>query len=125
MVWGPEKRAGFAVAALLGDDRALKATGPALEPELRERLTADLAGVGDRKAEAIARWLTVLRPALDDTALTLPPRVRALLAPLSRSQLKQALLGGAPAQRSHYRADQELIAVLLRIARKTARGRAP
>lgn len=143
MAWGPEKRAGFALAALLCDDRELKAAGPALEPELRQSLARELADglargsaqvddlvargparvhASTRRAEAIAGWLALLRPELDETALTLPQRVRALLAPLAKPPLRHALLVGGTAPRPHYSADRELLAALLRIARKTARG---
>jgi hypothetical protein len=124
MAWGPEKRAGFALAALLSDDRELKAAGPALEPELRQSLASELANASARRAEAIAGWLALLRPELDETALGLPPRARALLAPLAKPPLRQALLAGGTAPQPHYSADRALLAALLRIARKMARGSA-
>jgi hypothetical protein len=124
MTWEPEKRAGFALAALLGDDGELLAAGPALAPELRQRLLDELSAARARKGDAIAAWLELLRPELGAAAHALPARARALLAPLCKPPLRQALLaaGTVPAARPGYAADRELLATLLRIARFAARG---
>jgi len=122
MAWAPEKRAGFALAALLSDDRELKLAGPALEPALREALAQQLAQAGARRTDAIAEWLALLRPELDESALGLPPRARALLAPLAKPSLRRALATGRPPARPHFTADRSLLDALLRIARWNARG---
>lgn len=125
MAWGPDKRAGFALAALLSDDRELKLAGPGLERGLREVLVRELEQVGSRRAEAIAEWLALLRPALDERALSLPARARALLAPLAAPPLRRALAAGRPPARAQFTADRALIEALLRIARCCARTEAP
>jgi hypothetical protein len=122
MAWGPEKRAGFALAALLSDDRELKRVAPALEPALREQLAKQLAEASVRRADAIAEWLALLRPELDEGALALPPRLRALLAPLAKPPLRGALAAGRPPARAHFTADRGLLDALLRIARWSARS---
>jgi hypothetical protein len=125
MAWGPEKRAGFALAALLSDDRELTGVAPALEPSLRAQLAQQLAEASVRRADAIAQWLALLRPELGASALALPPRLRGLLAPLTKAPLRGALAAGRPAVRAHFTADSSLLDALLRIARWSARGEVP
>lgn len=122
MAWGPEKCAGFALAALLSDDRELNLAGPALEPAPRSQLGQQLAQAGTRRTEAIAEWLALLRPELDESALALPARARALLAPLARPQLRRALLAACPPARAHFAPDRPLLDALLRIARWHSRS---
>jgi hypothetical protein len=124
MAWGPEKCAGFALAALLSDDRELNLTGPALEPALRAELERQLAQASARRAEAIADWLALLRPEPGESALALPPRARALLAPLAKPELRRALLAGQPPARAHFAPDRALLDALLRIARWHGRATA-
>jgi hypothetical protein len=122
MAWGPEKCAGFALAALLSDDRELNLAGPALEPAQRAELARQLAHAGARRAEAIADWLALLRPELGESALALPPRARALLAPQAKPELRRALLASRPPARAHFAPDRPLLDALLRIARWHARS---
>lgn len=124
MAWGPEKCAGFALAALVADDRSLTAVADALTSEQREHLVAQLPqGARDQVAPQIARLLRELKPLLDERALALPVRMRRLVANHATPALRaQLLMDGAPT-RDGFSADEGLAAALLRIARRTASWR--
>jgi hypothetical protein len=124
MAWSSAKQAGFMLAALLADDRELHHVAHAIEPAQH----AALLDAPDRhadKAQLVRTLLASLRPALDERALRFSPRVRSLLARLAGAALRKQLLTGTTPARAHYRADEELLAVLLRAARRAAPRRAP
>jgi hypothetical protein len=125
MVWGPDMAAGFALAALLSDDRDLAQVEVALPPELLPELRAELALAHSREL-AVRALLRVLRPELDARAvLSLPSRMRALIARrLPRSQ-RQAVHEGTLASRAGFDADEDLLQATLRIARGVARLESP
>lgn len=126
MAWGPEQCAGFALTALLADDRSLEKVGDVLTSPLRAELLAFLAlagpsGSSGTKAHTIAEWLKRVRPPLDASACALPSRMRALLARTCSEPVRSALLADAAPARAGFAADEALLAVVVRIARSAAR----
>ena len=124
MVWGTEKRAGFILAALLSDDRALIAAGPALPPLVADSLRSQLAtgqlSSRDGKARTIGQWLLLLRPELNEASLDLPARMRSLLARGARSPLRAQLLAFAQPTRPDFSLEASLADAMLRISRHAA-----
>jgi hypothetical protein len=124
MAWNSSKEAGFMLAALLAGDRELLHVAPALEPARVQRLCALRTADTDR-ARMVRALLERLRPPLDARALQLPPRARALLARVAPVALRKQLLRDCKPARAHYSADEELIGVLVRVARKQVGSEAP
>lgn len=130
MAWSSEKEAGFALAALLADDRDLADVASTLSAQQHTALASQLALDGDRSA-AVRRWLAVLKPPLDERSLQLSARLRAALARLAPPAVRKQLLEGASmaaARRPSYVSDDALLTLLLRLARTPsdsagARGR--
>jgi hypothetical protein len=114
--WSSAKQAGFMLAALLADDRELNQVAPAIEPAQHAALLQTPGRHGDKK-QLVRTLLVSLRPGLDARALAFSPRVRSLLARLAGPVLRKQLLAGTTPVRPDYRADEELLAVLLRVAR--------
>jgi hypothetical protein len=117
MPWGPDMAAGFALAALLSDDRELGHVASALDahalPALRERLV--VAGTHEPAMRAL---LGVLRPELRVSAVrALPPRMRGLLARLLPAPERKLISSEARASRADFSLDEPLLAVLMRMAR--------
>jgi len=112
------------LAALLAGDRELLHVGPALEPACVERLCAQRTTDTDR-TRMVRALLERLRPPLGARALLLPARARALLARVAPRELRKQLLQDSKPTRLHYSADEELIAVLVRVARKELGSEAP
>jgi hypothetical protein len=122
-------KAGFALAALLLDDRALARVEPALPPELLPALKAELALTGgpDR---GVADLLRVLQPELTlEGVRQLPPRMRALLVRLLPPSARKPLLADVPASfgaradprastRPDFVLDEHLLRALVRLARR-------
>jgi hypothetical protein len=119
MAWSASKEAGFMLAALLAEDRELLHVAPALEPACAERLCA-LRTTDTDRLRMVRALLERLRPPLDARALQLPPRARALLARVAPGELRKQLLRDSKPTRAHFSADEELIAMLVRVARKQA-----
>jgi hypothetical protein len=107
-----KKLAGFALAALLADDRALEHVERALPPGLSAAVRAQLALAVPDKALVVAQLLGRTRPALPSLP-PLPPRAVALLAPRLPQRPRSAL---APAY-AGYVPPPGLLPLLLRIAR--------
>lgn len=129
MPWLPEKQAGFLLAALLAEDRALDVGAGGLTPPVAATMraaleTADLTST-EAKARTIARWLRMLRPELTSATLTLPPRLRALLSRAARPPLRAQLNAASLPIRPDFSLDERLMSVLLRIARHAGRTAAP
>jgi hypothetical protein len=122
-------KAGFALAALLLDDRALAQVETALPPEQLPALRAELALTGGHD-RGVADLLRVLQPELTlEGARQLPPRMRALLARLLPPSVRKALLADTPASfgmradsrpspRPDFVLDQHLLRALVRLARR-------
>jgi hypothetical protein len=121
--------AGFALAALLLDDRALAQVESALPPELLPALRAELART-DGHDRGVADLLRILQPELTlDGLRPLPPRFHALLARLLPPSARKALLADAPASsgtradrrpstRPDFVVDEHLLRALVRLARR-------
>lgn len=124
MAWNAAKEAGFMLAALLAEDRELQHVAPGIEPARLMALRAAQPGETD-KARMVRALLAKLRPPLDARALDLPVRARALLARVAPPELRKQLLRDSKAARAHYSADEELVALLVRVARRTSVGNAP
>lgn len=107
-----EKLAGFALAALLADDRALQHVERAIPPSLAAEARAQLALMGTRKERVVAQLLERVRPALRSLP-PLPPRAAALLAARLPHRPRGTL---APAY-AGYVPPADLLPLLLRIAR--------
>jgi hypothetical protein len=149
MAWESDMNAGFALAALLADDRELahveEALGPALRAQLASpaqgslapgpaRLDSSLAPGPARLDSSLARGparfdserdvralLRVLYPDLDGgAALSLPPRMRALVARLVPTAQRRVLREERLESRADFDLDDELLRLLLRIARRGA-----
>lgn len=113
-------RAGFVLAALLHDDRALAKVAGALAPEPYRETRAWLTAHADTRPRLVAELLEHVRPALRELAPTLPARMNALLAQhLRRSPTRSEL--AAPA-RADFIPSRELVACLVRIARAASRA---
>jgi len=131
-------KAGFALAALLLDDRALALVAPALPSELVPALSAELCESRGQD-DGVAALLRVLQPELTAGGVNqLPPRMRSLLARLLPASARKALLAefgsradsrassalsaDASAQRLGTRPDfvldEQLLRVLVRLARR-------
>lgn len=113
-------KAGFALAALLLDDRALALVEPALPPELLPELRAELARTtgSDR---GVAERLRVLRPELTyEGVRQLSPMMRAHLARLLPSSARKTLLADVPASRPGFVLEEPLSRTLVRLARRPA-----
>lgn len=116
MAWGSDMCAGFALAALLADDRELAHVAGAVPDTLLPALRAQLGQASEREVRALLR---VLRPDLDhEVAQRLPARMRALLARRLPSAERQKLREGARESRPDFDLDDELQQLLLRIARR-------
>jgi hypothetical protein len=118
--------AGFALAALLADDRELACVEGALSetelPALRAQLTMALraAETPRNRESGLRALLTVLRPELEGSlALHFSPRMRALVARLVPRDQRKLLLSEI-ATRADFNLDEELLRALARIARSTA-----
>lgn len=124
MSWQPEKQAGFLLAALLAEDRDLAAASPALLPQARDELSATVAdsqlSSREAKAHTIAAWLRLLRPDLDASALSLPSRMRCVLARAAKAPLKGQLLSGSQPVRADFWLEPQLASAISRIAHHTA-----
>ena len=117
-----EKLAGFALAALLADDRALEHVERAIPPALATAVRAQLSRSGPNQGRVIAQLLERTRPALHALP-PLPPRAAALLAPRLSQRPASALAPAYPG----YAPPPDLLPLLLRIARaeQAARSGAP
>ncbi len=113
-------KAGFALAALLLDDRALAQVAPALAPELLSTLRAELTQTSGQDG-GVATLLRVLQPELTLAGVSqLPPRMRSLVARLLPPSARKALLADAPSARPDFALDEQLLRVLGRLARRSA-----
>lgn len=117
--WSPAKQAGFALAALVCDDRELTHAAAALGGSTPAEVRAWLlpSDVQGQRAQRIARILSLLRPALSHLPTHLPPRALALLAPKLPRPLAREALCAAPRAEPGYEAPSDLLPRLLRIAR--------
>ncbi len=117
--WSAAKEAGFALAALLCDDRALAHSAPALPAEVAARARARLLPSDSTRAPAglIAELLTEVRPPLTSWPRGLPPRLGALLASKLPRPLARELVAAAPHARGDYAPPADLLPLLFRIAR--------
>jgi hypothetical protein len=114
------KRAGFALAAVLANDRALLAVRSQLEPHQLAPIAALCAR--DDKPALIASLLHAVRPQLSDTAHlqeALPPRLCAMLAQKLPRAAARALSASAPLARPSFAPAADLLPRLLRIARRS------
>jgi hypothetical protein len=116
------KEAGFALAALLFDDRGLTHVRAALTAELeraaRTRLTPREPGSASDKAALIAELLSAVRPALTSLPRSVPPRLSALLASKLPRALGRELVAAIPPAGPDFTPAPELLPRLLRIARQ-------
>ena len=111
------KDAGFALAAVLADDRELARIEGHVESGVHARIRALATSPQLAKPVLIAQLLALLRPPLAVLSPLLPVRLRALLAPqLPRSE-GRSVLAGAPLTRAGFEPERELLARLARIAR--------
>ena len=118
MEWGSAKTAGFALAALLADDRELTAVARQLSPELCALLTERMTQIpaeSREKARVLRELVAALRPPPELSAL--PLRARALLAPHLPRELGRMYVQGAPQARAGYEVDQGLLGELERLSR--------
>lgn len=116
-------KAGFALAALLLDDRALAQVAPALPPEQLSALRAELSTRSQEGGQegGVAALLRVLQPELTLAGVNqLPPRMRGLLARLLPPSARQGLLADAPAPRPNFVLEEQLLRVLVRLARRAS-----
>ena len=109
--------AGFALAALLADDRELAQVQGRLEPEHLARIRTLTASPQLTRPVLIAQLLAHLRPRLSELAPTLPVRLRALLAAQLPHEERRDVLLGAPLARPGFEPEPELVSRLVRIAR--------
>ena len=115
--FGPEKAAGFALAAVLAGDRDLARVHGHLEPHDHARIRALAESPQLAKPVLIEQLLAHLHPRLAELSPQLPVRLRALLA----AQLPRAegrnVLASAPRARAGFEPERQLVARLIRIAR--------
>jgi len=110
-----DQQAGFALAALLANDRSLSEVEDTLDPSTLAALRARLAP-DEPRARQLARLLECVRPPLLSLA-GLSPRMVALLAPRLPRTLARAYAAHAGAARPGFSPPADLFALLLRIAR--------
>lgn len=118
--WSPEKRAGFALAALLADDRELGHVSRAVSPAVIEhtRTLFEQHSVRD-KTPLIAHLLSLVRPPLTAVDRALPVRLSvAIVGKLPRT-LARTLIAAAPLTRAGFQVEPDLLPRLLRIARRS------
>lgn len=118
MAWSSEKQAGFALAALLFEDRALDSVAAAIPEREHAAIAQRLRASSDTK-HVVRTLLASVRPGLGEAALALSPRARGLLARLCPPALRGRMAQGAPQARAHFSLDEALFAVLLRAAQRT------
>jgi class 3 adenylate cyclase len=118
--WSTSKQAGFSLAALLADDRALT--------RVREHVpSAVLCAALERcdarsepdRARLVAHLLSLVRPALTRLPASVPPGLSAALASKLPRELARAAIEAAPMVRSGYAPAPDLLPRLLRIARRS------
>jgi hypothetical protein len=127
-------KAGFALAALLLDDRDLhevEGALPATPPDLAAELALLCAHAVPRASTArdrehgLGSLLRALRPELTVAgALSLPPRARALIARFYPAHARKALCTETPPLRAEFVADEELLRALARLSRSAAEAEA-
>lgn len=128
-------KAGFTLAALLLDDRDLAQVERALPSGSAAGFEAELAWLLGSRADSPASTardrgvnalLRVLRPELTVAgAGQLPSRAQALIARLFPASARQALAERAPSPRPDFVLDEELLRVLVRMARSTSAAERP
>jgi len=124
--WSPHKRAGFALAALLNDDRSLsRVRAHVAEAEAaRAETLLDPRSEPD-KTRLVTHLLSLVRPALTQLPKALPVRLTAVLASkLPRSRAADPSRGERGASiarntRDGYAPAPDLLPRLLRIARRS------
>lgn len=121
--WSSHKRAGFALAALLADDRELtQVRGRLPDPELTAlRAQLDRAAQPSRSL-LIAELISAVRPPLGRASLSLPLSLVLLLAPYLPRGLLRRRLRDAPPDALGRVQPEELRLRMLRLAR-TLEGR--
>jgi hypothetical protein len=118
--WSPEKRAGFALAALLADDRELGHVSRTVSPAVIEHTRAlfELPSVRD-KTRLVAHLLSLVRPPLTAVDSALPVRLAvAIVGKLPRT-VARTLISAAPRLRTGFQVEPDLLPRLLRIARRS------
>lgn len=118
--WSPEKRAGFALAALLADDRELGQVSRGVSPAVIEhtRTLLELPSVRD-KSRLVAHLLSLVRPPLTEVGDALPVRLTvAIVGKLPRT-LARTVAATAPLVRAGFQVEPDLLPRLLRIARRS------
>jgi hypothetical protein len=110
-----DKQAGFALAAMLADDRKFEQVRPFVDASFVSSDAAPSAPV-DRRSR-IAALLRDLRPALTERSAGLPARLAVLIAPQLPRSVAACVLRDAPAQRSGFMPAPTLVRCLARIAR--------
>jgi hypothetical protein len=117
--------AGFALAALLSDDRDLAHVESAVPEHALPALQAQL-GLAAERESGVRALLSVLRPELQARSVEpFSPRMRGLLARLLPAPARRPLLADAPASRADFNVDEDLLAALTRIARCSAKREKP
>jgi hypothetical protein len=112
-----QMQAGFALAALLCNDRNLTHVRGAVSSELENAARAMLAhDPSEPRAERVRRLLEAVVPRLSNAITPLPPRLLALIA--SKLPRELARRQRWPLPRSGFTPSPDLIARLLRIARQ-------
>lgn len=105
---------GFALAALLANDRELAAVRGAIPPALASEIVVRLTG---DKTKLLRELLERVRPPLATLSEQLPSRAAGLLAP---HLLRRARVPVSP-PRPGYVAPEGLVPVLLRLARASSK----
>jgi len=118
--WSHAKRAGFALAALLADDRELLHVAPAISPDMAREARALFEQPSLRdKTRLVAHLLSFVRPPLTALADQLPARLGAAIANKLPRSLARTLLAEAPLARPGFQLAPDLLPRLLRIARRS------
>jgi len=123
--WSHSKRAGFALAALLADDRELRHVVSAISPDLARATRALFEQPSLRdKTRLVAHLLSLVRPPLTRLPRELPARVAAAIAGKLPRSLARSVVAGAPLARAGFQLAPDLLPRLLRIARRSIDGEA-
>jgi hypothetical protein len=123
--WSHSKRAGFALAALLADDRELGHVASAISPDLGREASVLLEQPSLRdKTRLVAHLLSFVRPPLTRLAVDLPTRLGAAIASKLPHALARSVIAAAPLARPGFQLEPDLLPRLLRIARRSIDGEA-